>query len=156
MGTKAGVLLAFIMMMALVGFVVMTGGDDKPLAPDPNNQPLVALGRMVYAGHCARCHGAKGEGEADWQTRRADGTLPAPPHDAGGHTWHHPDSLLLAITRDGSAAHAPPGVKTAMPGFAGTLNEREIVAAVAFIKSLWPADIRARQARITAQAKPAS
>lgn len=159
MGTKAGVLLGFIVMMALMGFVVMTSGDDAPLAPDPGNQPLVALGRMVYAGHCARCHGARGE---DWQARPPDGTLPAPPHDAGGQTWQHPDSWLLAITRDGSAGPTPPGkdespsgTKSAMPGFAGTLNEREIVAAVAFIKSLWPADIRARQARITAQAKRA-
>lgn len=152
MGTKAGVLLAFITMMALMGFVLMTGSDDKALAPDPSNQPMVALGRMVYASQCARCHGANLEGEADWQARRPDGTLPAPPHDASGHTWHHPDSLLLAITRDGSAAHAPPGVKTAMPGFAGTLNEREIAAVIAFIKSTWPAEIRARQARTTAQA----
>lgn len=152
MGTKAGVLLAFITVMALMGFVLMTGSGDAPLAPDPANQPLVALGRMVHADHCARCHGATLAGEADWQTRRPDGTLPAPPHDASGHTWHHPDGLLLAITRDGSAAHAPPGVKTAMPGFAGTLSEREITAAIAFIKSTWPADIRARQARTTAQA----
>lgn len=153
MGIKTGILLAFITMMALLGFVVMTGGGDEPLAPDPANAPLVALGRMVYADNCARCHGANLEGEADWQSRRPDGTLPAPPHDATGHTWHHPDSLLLAITRDGSAAFAPPGVQTVMPGFAGTLSEREIVAAIAFIKSTWPADVRRRQARISAQAK---
>lgn len=151
MRTKAGVWLALITVLATAGLVVVTSGDDGPVRPDPTNAPLVALGRMVYGEQCARCHGATLAGQADWQTRKPDGALPAPPHDAGGHSWHHPDSQLMAITRDGPAAFAPPGYKSDMPAYGGVLNEREIAAVIAYIKSTWPAEIRARQARITAQ-----
>jgi hypothetical protein len=42
--------------------------------------------------------------------------LPAPPHDASGHTWHHSDAYLIAVTTYGGAAVT--GVKTnAMPAF---------------------------------------
>ncbi|MGE0255510.1 MAG: hypothetical protein AB7N54_09665 [Alphaproteobacteria bacterium] len=38
-------------------------------------------------------------------------------------------------------------------GFDDRLSEREIAASIAFIKSTWPAAIRARQAGITARAR---
>jgi mono/diheme cytochrome c family protein len=44
-------------------------------------------GRVVHVEHCAACHGAHLEGQPDWQVRGPDGLLPAPPHDASGHTW---------------------------------------------------------------------
>jgi hypothetical protein len=28
--------------------------------------------------------------------RKPDGKLPAPPHDASGHTWHHADAQLFS------------------------------------------------------------
>ena len=30
--------------------------------------------------------------------------MPAPPHDATGHTWHHSDRVLLDIMTRGTAA----------------------------------------------------
>ena len=110
------------------------------------------LRQQVYDVHCASCHGAELEGEADWRTRRADGTLPAPPHDASGHTWHHPDQQLFAITKEGIAAFAPPGYKTTMEGYAGILSDEEIWAVLDYIKSRWPEDLRARQADRTRRA----
>jgi mono/diheme cytochrome c family protein len=38
-----------------------------------------------------------------------------------------------------------------MPAFGGVLSDADIAAVLAFIKSRWPADIRARQARIDQQ-----
>ena len=38
-------------------------------------------GLRIYAEHCAGCHGAKLGGQPDWKKRKADGRLPAPPHD---------------------------------------------------------------------------
>lgn len=116
---------------------------------NPRNAELVQLGEKVYRANCASCHGVGLEGQAGWNTRRnADGTLPAPPHDATGHTWHHPDKVLFDYTRKGGQAFAPPGFKSAMPGFGGALSDREIWAALAFIKSQWPAEIRERQRQI--------
>jgi mono/diheme cytochrome c family protein len=126
---------------ALAGVVMNRFGGKG--APSPER---LALGRQVYDVHCASCHGAELEGESDWRTRRADGTLPAPPHDAGGHTWHHPDEQLFAITKQGIAAFAPPGYKTTMGGYARILSDEEIWAVLDYIKSRWPEDLRARQA----------
>lgn len=40
-----------------------------------------------------------------------------------------------------------------MPAFGETLSHREIYAILAYIKSRWPTEVRARQARIDARAR---
>ena len=105
----------------------------------------VALGRQLYAVHCAGCHGANLEGQPEWQTRLPSGRMPAPPHDASGHTWHHSDDQLFAITKRGVSAIVP-GYESDMPGFEGVLSEDEIRAVLAFIKSTWPEKEREYQA----------
>ena len=119
-------------------------------ALDPDE---VALGERVYAEACASCHGANLEGQPNWQTRNADGKLPAPPHDETGHTWHHPDAQLFAITKFGLAPIAGANYATDMPAFEETLTDAEILAALAFIKSRWPEKVRMHQAGIDAQAR---
>lgn len=112
---------------------------------DPANAEAVALGQQVYAGQCAECHGKNLEGEPNWRVRKADGTLPAPPHDRTGHTWHHGDDLLFSYTEKGGAAVVGAGFKSGMPAFGDVLSDREIWAALAYIKSRWPEAIRNRQ-----------
>jgi hypothetical protein len=63
--------------------------------------------------------------------------LPAPPHDASGHTWHHSDAELFLITKKGMAALVP-DYPSSMPGFEGMLTDGEITAVLEFIKSTWP------------------
>ena len=116
---------------------------------EPNGQGQVAVGGRIYAERCASCHGANLEGQPNWRERKPDGKLPAPPHDASGHTWHHPDQALIGITRDGLARYAPPGYRSDMPAFAGVLRDEEIAAVIAYIRSTWPEEIRNRQAAIT-------
>lgn len=70
---------------------------------------------------------------------------PAPPHDVGGHTWHHADDLLLRIVRDGTAAVVGGGYESDMPGFGGLLSDAGITAVLAFIKSTWPERERSHQ-----------
>jgi mono/diheme cytochrome c family protein len=121
---------------------------------DADSPALVAQGQAVYAEACASCHGANLEGQADWRIRHADGKLPAPPHDETGHTWHHPDAQLFAITKFGPAAVAGlDDYETDMPAFAGELSDDDIRAALAYIKSTWPAEIRARQDDINRQSQ---
>lgn len=138
--------------IVLAGVLGLTGGGwlwwRAKSAIDPNDRQQVARGAAVYGTYCAECHGARLEGEPDWQTRRPTGELPAPPHDAGGHTWHHSDEQLFAITKHGMARYAPPDYQTNMPSFVGRLSDSDIRAVIAFIKSTWPEDIRARQARV--------
>lgn len=147
-------------LLAALGGTVLAGavllvwqpwGGPKPAA-DPDDPAQVALGRQVYDAHCASCHGAQLEGQPNWRQRLPSGRLPAPPHDATGHTWHHPDAQLFAITKHGIAAFAPPGYQSDMPSFADQLSDAEIWAVLAYIKSTWPPEIRARQAEISRQA----
>lgn len=105
---------------------------------DPDNSRLVALGRAVYEANCAYCHGKRLEGQEDWQIRKPNGRLPAPPHDASGHTWHHPDANLFGIVKNGIQVYAPPGYESDMPAFGAALNDEQIWAVLAFIKSTWP------------------
>lgn len=121
-----------------------TASSPKGFYISPDDRELVALGRVLYVSHCAACHGAKLEGQPNWRERRPNGRLPAPPHDASGHTWHHPDAVLFDITRNGfvPGRTAPEGYETDMPAYAGILSDEEIVAVIAYIKSTWPPDVR--------------
>ncbi|HMO47908.1 MAG TPA: c-type cytochrome [Rubrivivax sp.] len=111
----------------------------------PDDAAMTALGQRVYAAHCAACHGARLEGQPDWRERGPDGRLPAPPHDASGHTWHHPDEVLFRITQHGVAEAAQlQDDASAMPVYAGVLSDEQIAAVLSWIKSQWPAGLRAR------------
>jgi mono/diheme cytochrome c family protein len=111
-------------------------GDD-PRA-DARDAKKVALGAQVYVRHCAVCHGAKLEGQPEWRRRLPSGRMPAPPHDESGHTWHHPDGVLFAITKNGLVPpYSPRDYESDMPAFAGKLSDEEIWSVLAYIRSHW-------------------
>ena len=97
-----------------VGQPVRLGLSAEPAAPDPNDPTLVGPGKVVYDEQCARCHGAKLEGQPDWRHRLPNGRMPAPPHDPTGHTWHHSDKQLFDMTKLGPDALVP-GYQSDMP-----------------------------------------
>ena len=114
--------------------LILLAACDAPKA-DPQ---ALALGEQLYAEHCAACHGAKLEGQPNWKQRLPNGRLPAPPHDESGHTWHHPDEVLFAITKHGLAPpYAPKGYESDMPAFGGKLSDAQIRAVLAYIASHW-------------------
>jgi len=125
----------------LFAALALSGCGDAPPAgsrADPGDAAQVALGGKLYAQHCASCHGMKLEGQPDWRKRMANGRLPAPPHDESGHTWHHPDKVLFAITRNGLVPpYAPKDYESDMPAFRGALSDDEIWAVLAYVKSHW-------------------
>ncbi len=102
----------------------------------------IARGEQIYAQSCAACHGTNLEGQPNWQTPDADGRYPAPPHDRNGHTWHHSDQVLFAITEMGGgaylAAQGVEGFKSGMPAFLEPLGKQGIADVLAYIKSTWP------------------
>jgi mono/diheme cytochrome c family protein len=65
-------------------------------------------------------------------TPNADGSYPPPPQDAGGHTWHHADQLLVSIVLEGSDFP-----QSRMPAFGETLSEDEVMSILEYYKSLW-------------------
>ncbi len=108
-------------------------------------------GAALYQHNCASCHGVELEGQPDWRSPGPDGRLPAPPHDATGHTWHHGDDILFRITRDGTAAVVGGGYESDMPGFGDALTNAEIRAILDYIKSTWPEREHAYQRERTQQ-----
>lgn len=120
---------------------------------DPSDAALVLRGKPIYAQHCAACHGARMEGQPDWRERRPDGRLPAPPHDASGHTWHHPDAVLVDIVKHGlvPGRTAPDAYQSDMPAYERVLPDADVLAVLAYIKSGWPAQEREAQKEVTLQ-----
>lgn len=145
---RATILIAGVVIVAGIAGAVGYLGTKEPLRADPGNPALVALGRTVYAEHCAACHGQNLQGQPNWRVSLPTGGVPAPPHDASGHTWHHTDQLLFDYTMKGGAALIPGDFKSNMPGFGEKLSEREIWASLAYIKSRWPMQIQQRQAKL--------
>ncbi len=147
------------MLMVVVGSVVLVALVwagfrevlSNQLLADPESAKQVNRGEEIYQAQCAECHGAALEGQRDWKQRLPDGTMPAPPHDDTGHTWHHPDQQLFDYTKLGGAAVVPAPFKSAMPGFGEALSDEEIWAVLAFIKSRWSPRSREIQEQRTLQ-----
>lgn len=109
----------------------------------------LARGETLYAQHCAGCHGDRLEGQPDWQKKLPNGRFPAPPHDDSGHTWHHPDEALFAMTKHGLVPpHAPAGYESDMPAFGAVLSDEEIRAVLAYIGSHWSSEVRKLRAEM--------
>ncbi|WP_298362285.1 c-type cytochrome [uncultured Litoreibacter sp.] len=142
--------------LALVGFaaaLVLAQPSEAVGLLTPDDAEVAALGQSIYAEQCAACHGARLEGQPNWRMRGEDGLLPAPPHDATGHTWHHDDKTLFTLTKYGLAGlmeNAPP---SGMPVYEGVLSDDEIIAVLSFIKSTWPDDLRQYHDDMNAQSE---
>ena len=128
--------------------------DAAAIAPDPNAPPpelsqgSILVGELIYKEQCASCHGANLEGQPNWKTPGADGKYPAPPHDDSGHTWHHPDDVLVKIILDGGNGN--PGAPSNMPAFRGKLTPIQLEGLLSYFKSKWSPEHRAYQWRMTA------
>ena len=149
-------LMATAGLAAIAMAVAVAWGAGMQAPPDgltvlgrPVTGEQIARGREVYAQNCASCHGANLEGQPDWMRRLDNGRMPAPPHDESGHTWHHSDQDLFAITKLGVGGVVP-GYESDMPAFAEILSDDEIAAVLAFVKSTWPERQRGFQAQVTA------
>jgi mono/diheme cytochrome c family protein len=126
----------------IVGAVVSIWFANRSVPAGVDDPTVIATGARVYAESCAACHGARLEGQPDWRSRNAAGRLPAPPHDASGHTWHHPTKTLFEITKYGVGRFVGPGYLSDMPAFEGRLSDHEIRAVLMYIRAQWPAEIR--------------
>jgi mono/diheme cytochrome c family protein len=128
----AVLVLAFLLRPVATGKPVIINNTPVPPVPTLDSQNI-ARGAALYTQYCASCHGSNLEGAPEWKRTLADGSLPPPPHDSSGHTWHHPDGLLLSIIADGGDSAS----KSRMPAFKDQLSQEDMVAILDFIKSRW-------------------
>lgn len=135
-----------VLIAGLALSLVSLGGSGASKQPSGSD---IDAGAVLYAENCASCHGENLEGQPDWQLSNDDGTLPAPPHDQTGHTWHHGDALLFDYTKQGGqaamAVRGVTGFTSGMPAFGETLSDQDIWNILAFIKSTWPDRVRQMQ-----------
>ncbi len=115
----------------LVAAAALAGGCNLPGVPNKADRPIPANQVMdfnvLYAAHCAGCHGA-------------DGKLgPAPPLNDAIFFAIVPDAELLRVVREGRNVH--PAQKTPMPGFGqnlgGPLTDAQVKALAEGIKKRW-------------------
>ena len=127
--------------MALAAvFTMAMACSSSPNIESPTIEPTQHPGQGTFAANCAVCHGVEGEGQTDWHIRNSDGTLPAPPLNGEGHTWHHADGLLYRIVSQGGQLWEDPSLpqfKSGMPAFGKQLSNEEIIAVLEYVKSLW-------------------
>ena len=103
--------------------------QEKMAAPEAsvlkrNHDPAqITHGAEVYRLNCAVCHGANGEGAANWRQRDANDQFPPPPLNGSGHTWHHPLNALVHTIRNGTQA-----IGGHMPAWGGKLNDEDLAA----------------------------
>jgi len=141
-----------LLIIALASGIATVLAEEQPRA-NTMDEAQIARGQSIYKERCASCHGANLEGHPDWKRRLPSGRMPPPPHDANGHTWHHPDELLFGMIQRGVAAYAWKGYESDMPAFGSILSDEEIWSVLDFLKSTWPNEIRASQADRTEQAR---
>ena len=137
--TRMAATLAIFTIFGITNYYERSGPDPFALME----------GEGIYKAECASCHGKKLEGQPEWRTRRQDGKLQAPPHDASGHPWHHPMERLVAITKFGMVPpNAPENYVSDMPAFAGKLTDQQIANVLAYIESQWSPEVRTRRAEM--------
>ena len=132
---------------ALVATSLVACGPDEVAGSTiaSPTDPASLTGQELFAANCAACHGAGGEGQPNWHIANDDGTLPAPPLNGDGHTWHHADGLLYRIVSRGGAQFeiaSDPSFKSAMPAFNDRLSHDEIISVLTYVKSLWGDKVR--------------
>lgn len=99
-------------------------------------------GRVLYLKFCASCHGLEGEGQTNWQKPNVLGELPAPPHNAQGHTWRHSDVDLFKMIADGWRDPFNRTDRLTMPPFKDILTQDQISEIVDYLKTFWSVEQR--------------
>jgi copper resistance protein D len=90
----------------------------------PADAPDIVAGSAIYADQCTQCHGAGGHGDGP-----AARDLPVKPADlTAPHLFAHREGDLYWWISEGRS-------NGAMPGFAGTLSERQRWQVIAFIRA---------------------
>lgn len=141
----AAVVAATVAIAAAI-FFLRSGASDDATAAVP--QAELALGEAVYVKTCAACHGMDGQGQPGWQTNNRA----APPHDATGHTWRHPERSLFRFIKTGVLDDiCKIDAGTTMPKFKDQLSDDQIRAVLAYIASRWPPQIKALNDAINAE-----
>ena len=141
--------IGVLILGVLTVYLMRSASNDGGGLEGTKSVAAVARGKIAYGRYCTSCHGKQLQGQADWKSPLPSGRLPAPPHDASGHTWHHPDVVLAGITRRGLKPYVSQDYESDMPAFGGILTDEQIGDILSYIKSTWPERERDYQRQMT-------
>jgi len=134
-------LLMGAMLTAASHVAIVRAADEVPSLDSES----VKSGRAIYGQYCASCHGANAQGAPDWTRRDERGELPAPPHNAEGHTWRHSDAMLSEMVSKGWRDPFNKTKRLTMPAFGDVLSAEQIRTVIAYLKTLWTPEQRGFQ-----------
>ena len=117
---RSGNGVAIVAVITLIAVRVSTGASSANSSTAVPGDVL-AVSKTMYQGSCATCHGVDGEGAVQ-------PGIPAPPLDGSAHTWHHSDSQVIGLVRDGGAQ---------MPAVGAGWSDAEVEAVIAYVKTRW-------------------
>ena len=142
LGSYATAFATLVLVFVLLTACSPSPGEDdgSSFSSTPSSAQASSAGRELFVANCAVCHGVAAEGQPEWHIKKADGTLPAPPLNGDGHTWHHSDGLLYRIVSlGGKTLEDPsyPSFKSGMPAFEDQLSHEEIIEVLNYVKGLW-------------------
>jgi mono/diheme cytochrome c family protein len=118
-------IVAYLRTVPAIASADLTPAREQPASPDPHADAVAhadVLGRQIFEGACASCHGWTGEGPLT-----TFATL------TGARAVNDPAATNAArIVLAGSERHTPDGT-VFMPGFGGAYSDAEIAAVVNFV-----------------------
>ncbi len=124
---------SFLLSLAALA-LPLHAADSRARDPSPPDDALVRHGRFVFEKNCLPCHGARGDGTGELGTN----SIPRPrDFTTGIFKFRSTPSGSLPVDDDLTATIRRGLTGTAMPSFA-TLPERDIRAAVAYVKTFSP------------------
>lgn len=132
--TRFGNVMSYIFLAATLFNSSLINAETNK-APDPTQ---LKKGLKLYKVHCIGCHQKDGVGQVDlpWGIRHPS-YVPAMPLNETSHAWHHGDEQLQNTILK--------GLPNRMPAFRDVLTPQQASYLVAYIKSLWSAEIIACQ-----------
>ncbi len=143
MKIRLSVVAAVLLSLAACKESSAPGSAGASVPPAPAASPrravdpaFIARGARVYQENCASCHGGMAQGAPNWHIPGVDGKYPPPPLNGSGHAWHHPHAALKMTIREGTAR-----LGGNMPAWKDKLADEDIEAVIAWMQSVWPAEI---------------
>ena len=122
----AGIALVGILTIAAIGYITDRPSQAQAGYPEYTDE-MIARGEDIFQANCAACHGSGGAG---------DPSAGVPALDSSMHAWHHPDSQIASLVRNG-------GVR--MPAIGSGWSDTDIEAVLAYVKQWWRPDQRRSQ-----------
>jgi len=151
---RAAISLLLIVITAACGTtatpppITLVPAGERP--PSRFTDPELIEGEYLYNLACGHCHGYELQGQLAASIPQTEllGMHIVPPHDETGHTWMHPDQLLIRAIREGIPN---PLQQYPMPAFGDAYSDAQINAILRYIRFFWTEEQREHNRRVTEQ-----